>query len=142
MRHRHSQAFCILDPDADLTLDVDPAFEHGVLLDQGSVEVAGAALDVADLAFQAAGNNQLRLVNRGDGPARVLLLGGPPFPDQLVMWWNFVGRSHEDIATYRQQWEEADDRFGSVSGYRGAVSRRPAPRLPNATLRPRPNPGV
>ena len=131
-----------LEPRADLTLDVDPAFEHGVLLDQGTVEVAGTALDTADLAFQAAGGHQLSVVNRGDGPARVLLLGGPPFPDRLVMWWNFVGRSHEDIATYRRQWQDHDDRFGAVQGYRGAVSRLPAPPLPNATLRPRPNPGV
>ena len=87
-----------LDPGAHLTLDVDPAFEHGVLLDQGSVEVAGTALEVADLAFQAAGSDRLEVVNRGQSPARVLLLGGPPFPEQLVMWWNFVGRSHEDIA--------------------------------------------
>ena len=36
------------------------------------------------------------------------------------MWWNFVGRSHDDIATYRQQWQDHDDRFGSVEGYRGA----------------------
>ena len=131
-----------LEPRADLTLDVDPAFEHGVLLDQGIVEVAGTALDTADLGFQAVGCHQLSVVNRGDGPARVLLLGGPPFPDRLVMWWNFVGRSHEDIATYRRQWQDHDDRFGAVQGYRGAVSRLPAPPLPNATLRPRPNPGV
>jgi redox-sensitive bicupin YhaK (pirin superfamily) len=131
-----------LEPRAQLTLDVDSDFEHGVLLDQGSVEVDGTVLDIADLAFQAAGRDQLSIANAGEGPARVLLLGGPPFPEQLVMWWNFVGRSHEDIATYRQQWEEHDDRFGAVSGYRGAVSRLPAPALPNATLRPRPNPGV
>jgi redox-sensitive bicupin YhaK (pirin superfamily) len=131
-----------LDPGADLTLDVDTEFEHGVLLDRGSVEVAGTALDTADLAFQAAGCEQLSIANRGDSPARALLLGGPPFPEQLVMWWNFVGRSHEDIATYRKQWEDNDERFGSVQGYRGAVSRLPAPVLPNATLRPRPNPGV
>ena len=56
------------------------------------------------------------------------------------MWWNFVGRSHEDIAAYRQMWEDHDGRFGAVQGYRGAVSRLPAPPLPNATLRPRPNP--
>jgi hypothetical protein len=29
-----------------------------------------------------------------------------------------------------------------VQGYQGAVERLPAPPLPNATLRPRPNPGV
>ena len=131
-----------LDPGADLTLEVDPVFEHGVLLDQGSVEVAGTALAVADLAFQAAGSDRLEVVNRGQSPARVLLLGGPPFPEQLVMWWNFVGRSHEDIAMYRQLWEDRDGRFGAVQGYQGAVSRLPAPPLPNATLRPRPNPGV
>lgn len=130
-----------LEPDADLTLDVDSAFEHGVLLDQGSVEAAGSHLDTADLAFQAAGCEQLSIANRGHGPARVVVLGGPPFPEQLVMWWNFVGRSHEDIVLYRQRWEEHDERFGTVAGYRGAVSRLPAPALPNATLRPRPNPG-
>jgi redox-sensitive bicupin YhaK (pirin superfamily) len=131
-----------LDPAANLSLEVDPAFEHGVLLDQGVVEVAGTALAVADLAFQAAGSDRLEVVNRGQSPARVLLIGGPPFPEQLVMWWNFVGRSHDDIASYRQMWESHDARFGAVRGYQGAASRLPAPPLPNATLRPRPNPGV
>jgi redox-sensitive bicupin YhaK (pirin superfamily) len=131
-----------LDPGAELTLDVDPDFEHGVLLDQGSVEVAGTSVEVADLAFQAAGRDRLGLANRGQDPARVVLLGGPPFPEQLVMWWNFVGRSHEDITLYRQMWEDQDQRFGAVHGYQGKVSRLPAPPLPNATLRPRPNPGV
>ena len=130
-----------LDPGAHLALGVDPVFEHGVLLDKGSVEVAGTALEVADLAFQAAGSDRLSIVNRGPNPARAVLLGGPPFPEQLVMWWNFVGRSHEDIVMYRQMWEDHDDRFGAVQGYRGAVARLPAPPLPNATLRPRPNPG-
>ena len=131
-----------LDPGTELTLEIDPAFEHGALLDQGSVEVADARLEVAELAFQAAGSDRLHVTNHGQGPARVVLLGGPPFPEQLVMWWNFVGRSHDDIATYRRLWEDGDDRFGVVEGYRGAVSRLPAPPLPNATLRPRPNPGV
>jgi quercetin 2,3-dioxygenase len=131
-----------VDPGATVTLEIDPVFEHGVLLDQGSVEVAGTALAMADLAFQAPGRDRLEVVNRGQSAARVVLLGGPPFPEQLVMWWNFVGRSHEDIALYRQMWEDHDDRFGAVPGYRGAVSRLPAPPLPNATLRPRPNPGV
>ena len=131
-----------LDAGAHIKLDVDPVFEHGVLLDQGDVEVAGTALEVADLAFQGAGHGRLSLTNRGDGPARVLMLGGPPFPEQLVMWWNFVGRSHDDIASYRRQWEEHDDRFGAVDGYRGAVARLPAPPLPNATLRPRANPAT
>ncbi len=129
-----------LDPGARVDLDVDPSFEHGVLLDQGSLVAAGTALDVADLAYQPTGCGTLALHNPGDEPARAILLGGPPFGEELVMWWNFVGRSHDDIATYRRQWQERDARFGSVDGYEGSVTRLPAPPLPNATLRPRPNP--
>jgi quercetin 2,3-dioxygenase len=129
-----------LDPGARITLDVDAAFEHGVLVDHGDVAVAGARLDVADLAYQAAGCATLDIVNRGGHPARVIVLGGPPFPEQLVMWWNFVGRSHDDIAAYRAQWEAHADRFGVVDGYRGTVARLPAPPMPNARLRPRQNP--
>ncbi|WP_102144052.1 pirin family protein [Mycobacterium hubeiense] len=129
-----------LKPRATITLDVDPSFEHGVLLDQGRIDVGGAPLDVADLAFHGAGQRELTIANRGDRPARALLLGGPPFPDQLVMWWNFVGRSHDEIVAYRQMWQDRDARFGAVDGYRGAIDRLPAPPLPNATLRPRANP--
>ncbi|MCV7278828.1 pirin family protein [Mycolicibacterium flavescens] len=131
-----------LEPGASVTFDVDPGFEHGVLLDRGAVRVGGTTLDVADLWFQAAGSHQLTIDNPAAEPARVLLLGGPPFPEQLLMWWNFVGRTHDEIVEYRRQWEAGDSRFGAVTGYRGAVDRLPAPPLPNATLRPRPNPGV
>jgi quercetin 2,3-dioxygenase len=127
-----------LRPGSSVTFDIDRAFEHGVLLDQGSVVAGAATLDVADLWYQSPGNDSLTLANPGDRPARVLLLGGPPFPEQLVMWWNFVGRSHDEIALYRQLWQDHDARFGEVSGYPGA--RLPAPPLPNAKLQPRPNP--
>lgn len=129
-----------LDPGTELSLDIDRGFEHGVLLDQGNVDVAGITLDIAEVAFQQAGCDQLSIVNRGDGPARVLLLGGTPFSEELVMWWNFVGRSHDDIATYRQQWQDHDDRFGAVAGYTGATTRLPAPPLPGGRLRPRAKP--
>jgi redox-sensitive bicupin YhaK (pirin superfamily) len=129
-----------IEPGARLVLDIEPSFEHGVLLDQGQLETAGAVLDVADLAFQPTGCDTLSLHNPGDGPARAIVLGGRPFGEELVMWWNFVGRSHDDIATYRRQWQAHDARFGAVDGYRGAVERLPAPPLPNATLRPRPIP--
>lgn len=131
-----------LAPDASVTFDVDPQFEHGVLLDRGAVRAGATTLDVADLWFQAAGRDRLTLHNPAPEPARVVLLGGPPFPEQVLMWWNFVGRSHDEIVEFRRQWEAGDPRFGAVTGYRGAVDRLPAPPLPNATLRPRPNPGV
>jgi quercetin 2,3-dioxygenase len=131
-----------LAPGVAVTLDVDAAFEHGVLVDQGEVEACGSALAIADLAYQGTGHDQLHIENRGDTPARLLLLGGTPFTEELVMWWNFVGRSHDEIVSYRDQWQQHDERFGAVEGYLGSVQHLPAPPLPNATLRPRPITGV
>ncbi|CQD02696.1 pirin [Mycobacterium lentiflavum] len=54
------------------------------------------------------------------------------------MLWNFVGRTHDEIVGYRQLWEEADARFGVVDGYRGPLTRLPAPPLPTTRLGPRP----
>lgn len=129
-----------LGAGAQLDLDLDPDFEHGLLCDAGAVHVDEKPLSVAELAYLGPGRAAVQLRNAGDTPGRVLLLGGTPFSEQLVMWWNFVGRSHEDIVGYRRLWEDGDERFGAVRGYRGALSRLPAPPLPTARLRPRPMP--
>jgi len=127
--------------NAGLDIEVDPSFEHGVLCDSGSVHMGGTGLGVGDLGYHGPGSSSLHLRNVADQPARVVLLGGTPFTEQLVMWWNFVGRSHDDIAAYRRLWQDGDDRFGAVQGYQGAVTRLPAPPLPATRLRPRPNTG-
>lgn len=127
-----------LDPMTTLEVDIDPAFEHAVLCDVGRIEFCNTPLAVADLGYQGPGSDALRLRNVGNEPARVLLLGGEPFTEQLVMWWNFVGRSHDEIVSYRRQWQGADDRFGAVHGYYGSVDRLSAPPLPTVRLRPRP----
>jgi hypothetical protein len=66
------------------------------------------------------------------------------------MWWNFVGRSHEEIVAYRDQWQseigaaaDTEDAGGEASGLRfgpfppGGPAALPAPALPNARIRPR-----
>ncbi|MFI9009081.1 pirin family protein [Actinosynnema sp. NPDC053489] len=128
----------VLEPGARLALDVDPSFEHGVLVDVGEVELAGTALAPGALGYLGAGATSLGLANTGDTPARAVLLGGEPLGEDLVMWWNFVGRSHEEIARFRDQWQAGSERFGRVEGYPGA--RLPAPPLPGGRLRPRGNP--
>lgn len=129
-----------IEPRAEVRLDVDPTFEHGVLVDAGAIGVEGLELARADLGYVGTGASDLTLVNRTDEPARVVLLGGEPFGEEIVMWWNFVGRSHEEIEQFRAEWEAESDRFGAVHGYEGTVQRLPAPPLPNARIKPRQNP--
>lgn len=50
--------------------------------------------------------------------ARVLLVGGEPFPETILMWWNFVARTPAEIREAREDWE-AHRRFGDVTAYRG-----------------------
>ncbi|WP_405682301.1 pirin family protein [Streptomyces sp. NBC_00057] len=128
----------LLDPGATVTLDVDPAFEHGLLVDEGNVHLAGTVLHPAELGYVATGRTTLTLTNASDHRARAVLLGGTPFGEEIVMWWNFIGRSHQDIVEAREEWERASDRFGSVDGYPG--DRLTAPALPNAVIAPRKNP--
>lgn len=130
----------LLEPQAALDLDVDPAFEHGVLLDTEHARVADTALGRGEMAYQPRGARTLTLHNPTAEPARLVVLGGPPFTEQIVMWWNFVGRSHDEIVQFRDQWQAGSDRFGRVEGYTGETARIPAPEMPNAVLAPRSNP--
>ena len=111
-------------------LPLRPDHEHAVLAID-PVRAAGCQVLPGHLLYLGTGRSELRL----EGEGRALLLGGEPFPDELVMWWNFVGRSHEEIATAREAWEAADARFGEVPGHDGA--RIPAPDLPGVRLAPR-----
>lgn len=124
-----------------LRLDVDPAFEHGVLVDSGELTVAGVEAAPGQLVYQDTGSEQLTLRVSEAGPARVLLLGGEPLGERIVMWWNFIGRSHEEIAAYREQWQhershqdgDGSSRYGRFPGEWSETL--PAPELPNARLK-------
>ncbi len=127
----------VLDPHAELALDVRPEFEHGVLVDLGPVLLEGTELARAELGYLPPGPDRLRLANPGNRPARVMLLGGVPFTEPVLMWWNFIGRTHEEIARFREEWESGSERFGRVEGYRGQVDRIPAPPMPTVRIKPR-----
>jgi redox-sensitive bicupin YhaK (pirin superfamily) len=126
-----------LEPTSSVDLDVDPSFEHGVLVDSGVVGMDDARLNPTELGYRPSGSGQLHLNNLGAEQARLVLFGGEPFTEPLLMWWNFVGRSHDEIVRFREEWQAGSDRFGSVEGYRGRIQRLPAPPMPNVRLKPR-----
>ncbi|MET7461023.1 pirin family protein [Nonomuraea sp. NPDC005501] len=107
-------------------LPLDRGFEHGLLLLDGEVE----PLERGPLLYVPPGRTSLTL--RGDG--RVLVIGGEPFAEEIVMWWNFVGRDHDEIVAFRKEWMEGEG-FGTVEGFDGDPL--PAPVLPGTRLRPR-----
>ena len=139
----------LLEPATELVLDVDATFEHGVLIDSGAVDVESERSEPHDLVYVPPGRTSLTLTTY-DEPVRLLVLGGPPFGESIVMWWNFVGRSHDEIVDFRREWQEqitadaevvgdsqdvSDGRFGVVLG--DHLPPIPAPELPHVRLKHR-----
>jgi hypothetical protein len=127
----------VLEPSAAITLPVEPGHQHGVLVDTGVIDFAGTELSRGDLGYLPTGAARLALTNPTDRPARVVLLGGEPFEEDILMWWNFVGRTHDEILAYRAAWAEESEQFGRVEGYEGTPPRLPAPAAPTVRLKPR-----
>jgi redox-sensitive bicupin YhaK (pirin superfamily) len=134
---------------ADLTIDaartvslpLTPAFEYAVLVVAGQLTIGESTVGFGEMAYLGAGREAIELAANGSDDTRFLLLGGEPFEEQLVMWWNFIGRSHEEIVAARNDWmasidAHGTDRFPAVPGYDGDAL--PAPPLPGTRLKPRP----
>jgi quercetin 2,3-dioxygenase len=115
---------------ADVQVPLEPDFEYAVLAMSGELDIEGVVVRPGAMLYLGCGRRNLRL--RSEVGARVLLLGGEPFAEQIVMWWNFVARTGEEIAAAREQWM-SDEHFGTVVGVAG---RTPAPTLPPGALKP------
>ena len=123
----------LLAAGTDATLPLDAGFEHALLVIEGDVEVAGTRVGPGPLLYLGTRRTSITLTSSAG--ARVMLLGGEPFGEEIVMWWNFVGRSHDEIVQAREDWEARSDRFGHVAGH--GDHRIPAPPLPHVRLAPR-----
>lgn len=103
-------------PGGKLELDLVAGWEYAVQVLQGDAWLEGELLVAEQLHYLGVGRASLELQSvRG---ARILVLGGPPFGEKILMWWNFVGRTPEEIAGARADWE-AGRRFGEVKAYAG-----------------------
>ena len=109
----------LVEPGTAATLPLEPGFEHAAMLLRGAGRVAGAPLEPSTLLYLGTGRAELALRAGDDLPLRVLLLGGAPFGETVLMWWNFVARSTDEIREAREDWQ-AGRRFGDVQAYDGA----------------------
>jgi redox-sensitive bicupin YhaK (pirin superfamily) len=100
--------------DGTTTWPLRPEFEYALLVLTGAVGVGDRVIEPGLLAYLGEGRDEIALTDLGPD-SRVMLLGGEPFESPLVMWWNFVGRSRDEIVAAYADWDSASDRFGSVA---------------------------
>jgi redox-sensitive bicupin YhaK (pirin superfamily) len=122
----------IIDGAAEATIPLDPTFEHALLPLHDGASVEGEVLAAQHLHYFEPGREALPVRGAAAGPTRALLIGGAPFGEEILMWWNFVARTTEEIVAMREDWQ-AGRRFGEVHRYGG-------PRLEAPPFKGRPVP--
>jgi redox-sensitive bicupin YhaK (pirin superfamily) len=100
-------------------------YEHALVVVTGVVEVDGALVEPGHLAYLGVGRGELSITTRV--PARVVLVGGVPFDEPVLMWWNYVARTQDEIARAHADWMAAADRFGTVTSTLPRIEVGPPP---------------
>lgn len=98
-------------------LKLNPAFEYGFMALEGTAIINGHELDEDNLVVLERGLTEIEIQVHKD--SRLLLLGGEPFESPILLWWNFVGRTQEELSIAREQWINGDARFGFIPDYDG-----------------------
>jgi redox-sensitive bicupin YhaK (pirin superfamily) len=96
-----------------VTLPLDGAFEHALVVLDGSLSVGSIVLAPGHLGYLGVGREEVRITTVE--PCRALLIGGAPFVEPLLMWWNYVARDRDEISAAHRQWTDAHERFGRVA---------------------------
>ncbi|WP_104490042.1 pirin family protein [Acinetobacter indicus] len=108
-------------------LQLNPAFEYGFMALEGTAHINQHELNEDNMVVLEPGLQDIEIeLHQG---ARVLLLGGEPFESAILLWWNFVGRTQDELSEARDQWVNQDPRFGNIPDYNGP--RLEAPALPD-----------
>jgi redox-sensitive bicupin YhaK (pirin superfamily) len=122
-----------VDPGAEILLSVDQSFEYGIFVVAGSVIAESTAVGVDQLLYLGQSRQSIQL--RSPYGGRMIMLGGQPFAEDIVMWWNFIGRSHQEIVEFRSAWEQRDVRFPAIVNR--SEKAMEAPPMPTIQLKPR-----
>lgn len=104
------------------SLPLRPEWEYALIVLRGAVHLNDRPITPGHLAYLGEHRDELTL--HGERGTRALLLGGEPFPERILMWWNFVARQVDEFAAARDAWEQPGQRFGTVGSQ---LPRIPAP---------------
>lgn len=107
-----------------LELPLNPHYEYGILVLQGSAQIAQVTLNVGMHMYLGYGQKSLMMQLPQD--AHLMLIGGEPFKQEVLIWWNFVARNKAEIREAANLWRSSQH-FGEVLGTR--LARIPAPEV-------------
>ncbi len=108
-------------------IPLNPKYEYGFLALEGDAVVNGHTLNSDNMVVLEPGISQIEIqLPQG---SRLLLIGGEPFESPILLWWNLVGRTQEELKLATEQWINHDVRFGTIPDYEGA--RLEAPTFPD-----------
>src|SRR5690606_19263644 len=107
------------------TLPLRPDYEYAMVVLEGSVGVDAETVTPGHLAYL--GEHREALTLTAEEPARLMLLGGVPCESPILMWWNFVARTREEIDAATDSWQRDDGRFPSVASSLPRIPAEPTP---------------
>lgn len=111
-------------PRGRSVVPLEAGFEHALVVLEGEVTVGGTSIAPRALAYLGEGRESLTI--DAAGTMLALLLGGEPLTEDIVMGWNFVARSRDEIARAAADWNAGHERFGTVASQLAHI---PAPDL-------------
>jgi redox-sensitive bicupin YhaK (pirin superfamily) len=111
--------------EGESLVELQPDFEHAMVVTSGVLEVNGTTVEPGHLAYLGLGRDAIRL--RAFDDTTALLLGGIPFDDTVLMWWNFVARTQDEISDAYESWMKHDERFGPVDSRLARIEVGPPP---------------
>ncbi len=101
------------------TVPVRADHEYAIVVLRGAVDVEGTHATPGALYYLGNGRNEIRLdvAEASAGPVRVILIGGKPFEEEVLMWWNLVARTWDEMQQAADDWAAYADRFGHVDSH-------------------------
>ncbi len=119
------------DGAARTVLPLQAEFEYAAMVLRGAATVGAETLAPGEWLYFAPGRDTLDV--RCDAASQLLLLGGEPLGEDILIWWNFVARNQAEMQVALDNWNAG--RFAPVRPGSLAAPLK-APALAGARLRP------
>lgn len=100
-------------PAGRTMLPLDASSEHALVAAEAALRTGEVVLTRGRLGYLGVGRDEV-LIETTE-PTRVLMIGGKPFTEPLLMWWNYVARSRCELTAAHRDWMSEHERFGHVA---------------------------